>query len=195
MAFRKRTALIVVDVQNDFCEGGTLGISGGKEVARRIRTYIDAHYNEFAFIAFSRDWHPRETLHFEAWPPHCIQDTPGAEFAEPLADLSIQLLIPVISKGYDDTTDGYSAFSGRSLETNETLEEMLTRVNPEQIIVVGLAQDYCVGETALEAAQRFPQATTIVLCDLTAAVAPESARAMSKRLAARSVEEFIGIHE
>ena len=140
-----RQALIVVDVQNDFCPGGTLAVAHGDEVIAPLNKLIDEFLERGAPVYKSRDWHPATTKHFEAyggtWPIHCVQNTRGAEFHPALRD---DPRITVISKGLGDT-DCYSAFD----ETD--LAAQLHKQNIDEVVVGGLATDYCVKNTVLDA--------------------------------------------
>lgn len=176
-----RTALIIVDVQQDFCEGGALAVSGGLEVAQHIAELLRKSADDFALIVATRDWHPAETSHFDAWPVHCVAGTPGAAFAEPLATELQHLDIPVLSKGVDEDSDSYSGFS------NPELEGLLRAAAVDTIVVCGLAFDYCVGQTALDAKRLFPETRVVIDRGLTAAVAPESEALMERELAEAGV--------
>ena len=140
-----KRALIVVDVQNDFCPGGTLAVPHGDEVVAPLNRAIDEFLARGEPVYKSRDWHPPTTKHFAdyggVWPVHCVQNTKGAEFHPALRD---DPRITVISKGLGDT-DCYSAFD----ETD--LLDQLRRENVEEVVVGGLATDYCVKSTVLEA--------------------------------------------
>lgn len=143
MSTQSKQALIVVDVQNDFCPGGTLAVAHGDEVVAPLNELIDEFLERGAPVYKSRDWHPPKTKHFQAyggtWPVHCVQNTQGAEFHPQLKD---DPRIRVISKGLGDT-DCYSAFD----ETN--LAAQLHDQAVEELVVGGLATDYCVKETVL----------------------------------------------
>jgi nicotinamidase/pyrazinamidase len=135
-------ALIIVDVQNDFCPGGALAVPGGDEVVEPInRMAADA-----GFVIATRDWHPLDHSSFAAqggpWPQHCVEDTPGAQLHPDLLRGRIDV---VIDKGRDRTTQGYSGFEGTDLAA------LLRDRGAEQVHVVGLALDYCVKNTALDA--------------------------------------------
>ena len=140
-----KQALIVVDVQNDFCPGGTLAVPHGDEVIAPLNRLIDEFLERGAPVYKSRDWHPATTKHFAAyggtWPVHCVQDTHGAEFHPALRD---DPRITVISKGLGDT-DCYSAFDETDLATQ------LHKQDVEEVVVGGLATDYCVKNTVLDA--------------------------------------------
>jgi nicotinamidase/pyrazinamidase len=140
-----KQALIVVDVQNDFCPGGTLAVAHGDEVVEPLNEKIDAFLERGAPVYKSRDWHPATTKHFQAyggtWPVHCVQNTKGAEFHPSLRD---DPRITVVSKGLGDT-DCYSAFD----ETD--LVSQLREQGVEEVVVGGLATDYCVKNTVLDA--------------------------------------------
>ena len=143
-----KQALIVVDVQNDFCPGGTLAVPQGDEVVRPLNQLIDEFLERGDPVFKSRDWHPPTTKHFTAyggtWPVHCVQNTEGAEFHSALRD---DPRITVISKGMGNT-DGYSAFD----ETD--LGSQLDQAGVEELVVGGLATDYCVKNTVLDALKR-----------------------------------------
>ncbi|HEX8853784.1 MAG TPA: nicotinamidase [Pyrinomonadaceae bacterium] len=140
-----RRALIVVDVQNDFCPGGALGAERGDEVVEPLNRLIEEFLERGEPVYKSRDWHPAVTKHFEAhggtWPVHCVQNTRGAEFHERLND---DPRVRVVSKGLGDE-DNYSAFDGT------TLAEELRREGVGEVWVGGLATDYCVKNTVLDA--------------------------------------------
>ena len=140
-----RQALLVIDVQNDFCPGGTLAVPHGDEVVPPLNKLIDEFLERGDPVYKSRDWHPRTTKHFAeyggTWPVHCVQKTEGAEFHPALLD---DPRIKVISKGLGDK-DSYSAFD----ETDLAAE--LRDQGVEEVVVGGLATDYCVKNTVLDA--------------------------------------------
>lgn len=143
-----KQALIVVDVQNDFCPGGTLAVPHGDEVVAPLNQLIDKFLDRGDPVYKSRDWHPRTTKHFAAyggtWPVHCVQNTRGAQFHPALRD---DPRITVISKGQGDA-DGYSAFDETELGAE------LKKAGIQELIVGGLATDYCVKNTVLDALGR-----------------------------------------
>ncbi len=140
----KKRALVVVDVQNDFCPGGALAVAHGDEVVAPLNRQIEEFLSRGEPVFKSRDWHPPKTKHFAdyggAWPVHCVQNTKGAEFHPDLLD---DIHIRVISKGLGDT-DCYSAFD----ETD--LDLQLRRLGVNELWVGGLATDYCVKNTVLD---------------------------------------------
>ena len=140
-----KQALIVVDVQNDFCPGGTLAVPRGDEVVEPLNHLIDEFLERGAPVYKSRDWHPVQTKHFASyggtWPVHCVQNTKGAEFHPALHD---DPQIEVISKGLGDK-DCYSAFDETDLASH------LHEQGVEEVVVGGLATDYCVKNTVLDA--------------------------------------------
>jgi nicotinamidase/pyrazinamidase len=146
MANEKKKALIVVDVQNDFCPGGSLAVANGDEVIAPLNRLIKEFLDRGEPVFKSRDWHPATTKHFVAyggiWPVHCVQNTHGAEFR---AGLSDDPRVTVISKGIDESADGYSAFDGTDLA--QTLRDQEVK----EVWVGGLATDYCVKHTVLDA--------------------------------------------
>jgi nicotinamidase/pyrazinamidase len=145
MANEKRRALIVVDVQNDFCPGGTLAVAHGDEVVAPLNKLIEEFLECGEPVFKSRDWHPPQTKHFSdyggTWPIHCVQNTRGAEFHPNLLE---DKHIRVISKGLGDE-DSYSAFDGTDLALQ------LQRLGVEEVWIGGLATDYCVKNTVLDA--------------------------------------------
>ena len=144
--FRDTDALVIVDVQRDFLPGGALAVPEGDAVIPVLNRWIDAANAAGLPIVFTRDWHPADHVSFEAqggpWPPHCVQDTPGAAFDE-------RLHLPddatVVSKA---TTAGAEAYSG--FDTTD-LAAMLRERGVERVLVGGLATDYCVRATVLDA--------------------------------------------
>ena len=146
MANEKNKALIIVDVQNDFCPGGSLAVADGTAVVPPLNKLMKEFLDRGEPVFKTRDWHPARTKHFEAyggtWPIHCVQNTPGAEFH---ADLIDDPRITIVSKGIDDSADGYSGFDGTNLA------EILREQGVEEVWVGGLATDYCVKHTVLDA--------------------------------------------
>jgi nicotinamidase/pyrazinamidase len=140
----KKRALLVVDVQNDFCPGGSLAVAHGDEVVPPLNKLIKEFLEHGEPVFKSRDWHPEKTKHFAAfggtWPVHCVQNTRGAEFHPDLID---DIHIRTISKGLGDE-DSYSAFDGTDLALQ------LHRLGVEEVWVGGLATDYCVKNTVLD---------------------------------------------
>ncbi|CAM3269689.1 nicotinamidase/pyrazinamidase [Arthrobacter ulcerisalmonis] len=171
-------ALIIVDVQNDFCEGGTLPVAGGSDLAGAISEYVDAHQGEFDHVVATQDWHVDPGGHFSAepdfkdsWPPHCVAGTSGAELH---ADLDTEYIEAYFRKG--QFSAAYSGFEGLlapedAVPTGERqpgsmpgtesqvdldavgLDEWLQENDVDDVVIVGLAADYCVRATALDAVQ------------------------------------------
>ncbi len=143
--FKERDALIIVDVQRDFCPGGSLPIPHGDEVVPEINYLIKKAREQAIFIVYSRDFHPNLHPSFKEnggiWPAHCVQDTPGAQFHP---NLEIVPNPVIVSKGVRFDKEQYSAFDETGLET------LLKKENIERIWVVGLALDVCVKATALD---------------------------------------------
>jgi nicotinamidase/pyrazinamidase len=162
-------ALIIVDVQNDFCEGGSLAVAGGAGVATAISEHVTAHRPEYAHIVATRDFHLDPGGHFsdepdyaDTWPPHCVIGTPGADFHPNLALAPIEA---VFSKGRESAA--YSGFEG--LSDDETpLADWLASRGVDAVDVVGIATDHCVRATAVDAVRAGLRTT--VLLDLTAGV-------------------------
>ncbi len=173
--YSRTTALVVVDVQNDFAEpSGNLYVSGGEHVVGACNAEIVRALEGDAFVVYTQDWHPESTPHFEkdggVWPVHCVAETWGAE-------LHPGLLVdgPVVRKGTNGE-DGYSGFTMRHPETGEEtpteLQSLLLDRGVTEVVVVGLAFDVCVKATA-EDAVRLGHLTTVITA-ATAAVELES---------------------
>jgi nicotinamidase/pyrazinamidase len=139
--------LIIVDFQNDFTPGGALAVDEGDTIAGRIDEL--ARSGDYEFIVATRDWHPPDHGSFAAqggpWPEHCVQGSPGAEL-HPALDRG--LIDAVVDAGQEPELEGYSGFE----ETD--LEELLREHNIDEVMVVGLATDYCVKHTALDALRK-----------------------------------------
>jgi nicotinamidase/pyrazinamidase len=164
-------ALIVVDVQRDFCEGGSLAVTGGARVAARISDLLNGNH-PYDHVVATRDHHIDPGSHFSAdpdfvdsWPKHCQVGTPGVEFHD---ELTFRDFDAVFDKG--EYVAAYSGFDGRSA-AGETLAAWLFERGVDQVDVCGIATDYCVRATALDASRAGFR--TAVRLDLTAAVAPE----------------------
>jgi nicotinamidase/pyrazinamidase len=173
-------ALIIVDVQNDFCEGGSLPVSGGAEVAAAISSYVAAHRQEYDHVVATRDFHLEPGDHFSedpdyvsSWPPHCVIGTPGADF-HPHLDLAP--IEAVFSKG--ERQAAYSGFEGAA-DDGTPLGEWLRKHEVGSVDIVGIATDHCVRATALDA--RGTGLATRVLLGMTAGVAaPTTERAVAE---------------
>ncbi len=144
-------ALVIVDVQNDFCPGGALAVPEGDQVVPALNRCIERFDALDAPILVSRDWHPPVTRHFKAqggaWPPHCVHATRGAEFHR---DLRLPARAVVVSKGMNPEDDAYSCFQAEDpngMPFAATLGELGVR----RLVVGGLATDYCVKATVLDA--------------------------------------------
>ena len=148
---RPAAALLIVDVQNDFCPGGALAVNDGDKVVAVLNRYIAAFVKQGSPVIASRDWHPRQTKHFKEfggpWPVHCVQDTPGAAF-HPRLKLPPAAII--VSKGMDPDKDSYSAFQAID-EKGRALLDILRDAGVAELWVGGLATDYCVKASVLDA--------------------------------------------
>ena len=158
----EKSALLIVDIENDFMPGGALGVTGGDRVVPVVNRYAERFVGADLPVYASRDWHPAVTKHFKEyggiWPPHCVQGTKGAEFHP---DLRLPEGTSVVSKGMDPEKDSYSAFD--ALEPDGTpLADALRRKGIDHLYVGGLATDYCVKWTVLEALQQGFKATFLV---------------------------------
>ena len=176
-------ALIIVDVQNDFCEGGSLAVAGGAAVARAISERLADH--EYAHVVATKDFHVDPGAHFSdhpdyaaSWPPHCVAGTTGADFHPNLDTGSVEA---VFLKGRHAAA--YSGFEGAD-EAGTLLADWLQARGVDEVDVVGIATDYCVHATAADAART--GFATRVLLDLTAGVTPEST--------AKAIEDLRAAH-
>jgi len=178
-------ALVIVDVQNDFCEGGSMGVAGGADVAAAIAAYVRAHRDEYADVVATRDYHVDPGAHFsddpdfvDSWPAHCVAGTPGASFHPAFAETEVDA---VFSKGAH--TAAYSGFEGSDDASGTPLGTWLRERGVDTVDVVGIATDHCVRATAADAAAA--GLSTRVLLDLTAGVArPTTDRALTELRAA-----------
>lgn len=180
-------ALIVVDVQPTFCEGGELGVEGGHRVAADVAAYADAHRDRYGLVVTTQDWHIDPGEHFSdtpdfvnSWPVHGVAESQNARLHPALADLAADV---AVKKGQYD--HGYSGFDGADA-AGRSLESVLRDAGADAVDVVGLAESHCVKHTALDAA-RLGFATR-VLTDLTAPVSPELGEQARAELAAAGVE-------
>ncbi len=150
----RKPALLVVDVQNDFCPGGALAVPDGDAILPSVNRTIELFVRRGFPVLATRDWHPAVTKHFKgyggAWPPHCVQGTKGARF-HPKLELPKDVLI--LSKGMDPDQDSYSGFQALS-PAGRDLESVIRDLGVDELCVCGLATDYCVRATALDAARR-----------------------------------------
>lgn len=192
-------ALIIVDVQNDFCEGGSLAVEGGAALAAEISEYVDAHHGQFDHVVATQDWHVDPGAHFsdtpdfvESWPRHCVAGTRGAELHPDLDTEYIQayfrkgqytaaysgfegLLAPDDAVPTGDRTPGALPVAGPASgqEADEDaigLDDWLQSHDVEEVVVVGIAADYCVKATALDAVQAgytvtVPRSLTVGIAD------------------------------
>ena len=149
----QRDALILVDVQNDFCPGGALAVENGDEVVPVLNRYIERFVALRLPIFATRDWHPVKTTHFKAyggvWPVHCVQGTHGADFHP---DLKLTPEITIVSAGMAADEDGYSGFLGRD-SSGRSLAALLRDRGVDRLLIGGLATDYCVKHTVLDGIQ------------------------------------------
>ena len=140
-----------MDVQNDFCPGGALAVPEGDKIIPNLNKYIKIFWQKKLPIFASRDWHPKKTKHFKkfggVWPVHCVQNTKGAAFH---TKLKLPKEAIILSKGMDPEKDSYSAFGGQDTNGMEFLT-LLKYLGVQQIYIAGLATDYCVKFSSLDA--------------------------------------------
>lgn len=175
-------ALLVIDVQNDFCEGGALACAGGSAVARKITDYLKANQSNYDYVIASRDWHTPGELndgHFPAdglepdfvktWPLHCLAESQGAEYHP---NLDTSLIDVHIKKG--QSANGYSIFDGTD-EQARAFSDVISGLEIDSVDVVGIATDYCVRASALDCVNH--GLNVKVISSLTAGVNPQSTEA------------------
>ena len=189
------SALFIIDVQNDFTEGGALGVSGGAAVAAGLTRLLEENPERYDHVFASRDWHDGDNDnggHFhpqpdyvDTWPVHCVAGTPGAEYHPALDD---ELVDIHVRKGQGKPA--YSIFEGVT-DHGETVPEALDRLGVTDIDVAGIATDYCVLASALDALGSGRRVR--VLTDLIAGVAPESTEAALVRLKSAGAELITGL--
>ncbi|HYJ30843.1 MAG TPA: bifunctional nicotinamidase/pyrazinamidase [Allosphingosinicella sp.] len=182
-------ALIVVDPQKDFCPGGALAVAGGDEIMAPIADLARRFAAAGGLVVLTQDWHPKEHKSFAAnhdggvpfstadmpygeqvlWPDHCVQGTPGADFHPDLAG-AVEAAHLIVRKGYNASVDSYSAFFENDKKTATGLGGWLGDKGVSRCFFVGLAYDFCVGYSALDAVRRLGL-RAVVLEDLTRAIA------------------------
>ena len=182
-------ALIIVDVQPTFCEGGALGVEGGNAVAERIADFVTENADEYELLVTTQDWHVNPGSHFsdtpdfvDTWPEHGVAGTAEAELHEAIASLPLDASV---KKG--EYSAAYSGFEGKDAE-GRTLEEILRAAGIQAIDVVGLAESHCVKETALDALRLGWR--TRVLSDLTVPVSPETGEDARREMDEAGVEQI-----
>jgi nicotinamidase/pyrazinamidase len=183
-------ALFIVDVQNDFTEGGSLGVDGGKAVATRISEYLLTHAEEYSLVIASRDWHDADSDNgghisaapdfVDTWPVHCVAESEGAEY-DPALDTAH--VTHHVKKGQG--RPAYSLFEGTT-DDGQTVSELLTSHGVVDVDVTGIATDHCVRASALDAVEHGQHVR--VFTDLIAGVAPAPSEAALAELAHAGAE-------
>jgi nicotinamidase/pyrazinamidase len=187
-------ALLVIDVQNDFVEGGSLGVAGGTEVARRISAHLAEHHDRYVAVVASRDWHHAHDTnggHFPepghepdfrtSWPVHCVVGSPGSEYAP---DLDLTHVTHHVRKGQG--VPAYSAFEGAT-DDGRALAAVLRELGVETVEVTGIATDHCVRATALDAVRE--GFTVVLLHGMHAGVAADTSAVALAELDAAGVTQ------
>ena len=190
-SLKSKKALLVVDVQNDFCPGGALGIHGGHKIIPILNKCIKFFEKENSPIIVTRDWHPLVTKHFKqfggVWPEHCVEGSPGAQFHP---DLELPKDALVMSKGMDPEKDSYSAFHATD-SSGMVLANLLKNLGVTEIYIGGLATDYCVKYSALDALKAGLE--VFILTDAVAGVnlLPEDSRLALQEMVSRGAKKTI----
>lgn len=180
-----KTALLLVDIQPTFCEGGALAVAGGNQVALDVADFVRRHRGDYALVATTQDWHIDPGAHFsktpdfvDTWPPHGVAGTPEAQLHPAIADLLAEGLVGAsVKKG--QYAAAYSGFEGVD-EEGKSLEDILREAGISAVHVVGIAQSHCVAQSALSARQLGFE--TRVFSDLTVPVSPELGAVASEQL-------------
>lgn len=160
-----KKALIIVDMQNDFCESGALPIKGGSALPAKINKIMD----KFDYVIATQDTHPKDHISFKEWPPHCIINTPGVQLHPMLNYKRINnIFVKGFNKNYDSYSGFYSMIESDNIKTNNGLEIYLKENNITDVYICGLALDYCVKATAIGAESL--GFNTKLIVDLTASV-------------------------
>lgn len=183
-------ALIIVDVQLTFCEGGALAVEGGNAVAEKIADFVTENQEEYDLVVTTQDWHIDPGAHFsetpdfvDTWPPHGVAGTPEAELHDAIADLPID---DSVKKGQHAAA--YSGFEGVN-KAGQTLEEILRAAGITEVDVVGLAESHCVKDTALDAIDLgWP---TRVISDLTVPVSEELGKAAREEMHRAGIDQVV----
>jgi len=183
-----KKALLVVDVQNDFCPGGALPVPGGDKVVPVLNKYIKLFSQKKLPIFFSRDWHPKKTAHFEkfggVWPAHCVQETKGAAFHP---KLKIPKEAVILSKGMDPGQDSYSAFQGCD-DNGQSFFNLLQISGVQELYVGGLATDYCVKSSVLDALKNGLKVTVLMDAIRGVNLKPDDSADAVKEIVAKGVK-------
>lgn len=190
MADSRKRALLIVDVQPTFCEGGALGCKGGNAVAERIADYVTENQDRYDLVVTTQDWHIDPGSHFsdhpdfvDSWPPHGVAGTPEAELHSAIADLPLD---DSVKKG--QYAPAYSGFEGVNKE-GKTLEEILRANEIDEVDVVGIAESHCVKDTALDAIDLgWP---TRVISDLTVPVSEELGKAAREEMRNAGIDQIL----
>ena len=184
-----KNALIVVDVQNDFCEGGSLAVSGAQEIIPVIQSLMKDILT-FDLIIATQDFHPANHSSFKSnspdgiWPDHCIQNTPGANFHPKINEAAFDAVFP---KGQNPEVDSYSGFFDNDHKSSTGLGEYLKDQGVSRVFVVGLALDYCVKATALDAKKLGFDTSVILRATKAVNINPDDAQKAVNQLKAAGV--------
>ena len=190
-SLKSKKALLVVDVQNDFCPGGALGIHGGHKIIPILNKCIKFFEKENSPIIVTRDWHPLVPKHLKqfggVWPEHCVEGSPGAQFHP---DLELPKDALVMSKGMDPEKDSYSAFHATD-SSGMVLANLLKNLGVTEIYIGGLATDYCVKYSALDALKAGLE--VFILTDAVAGVnlQPEDSNLALQEMVSRGAKKTI----
>lgn len=185
--FKQGDALLVVDMQNDFLPGGSLGVPEGDETIAPINALIEQAALQQIPVIASRDWHPEDHCSFKqnggVWPTHCVQNTEGAAFHR---DVNFPADAIIVNKAFDKDHEAYSAFEGVTDAENKPLTSILKDKNISRVWIVGLALDYCVRASVLDAAENGFK--THIILDATRAIDKGQIKSVIQEMSVLGVE-------
>jgi nicotinamidase/pyrazinamidase len=189
-ATRQKSTLVIVDLQNDFCDGGSLAVNGSLSVVSKVRNYLLREYNNYSSIVFTKDWHINPIHHFSekpdfktTWPAHCLAGTFGAQLHKEILPLLKLDNAELFLKGrYSAAYSGFEAYSENGL----SLLDYLGKLKQRNLIICGLAFDYCVAETAIDSI-KYGFETTILM-DMVAGISKTRCDELSKKLESLKVK-------
>lgn len=187
---RPKKALLIVDLQNDFCPGGALGVPGADKIVPKVNKYIRFFSKKKLPIFATRDWHPVRTRHFKdfggIWPVHCIRNTKGALF-HPKLKLAKETIL--LYKGIDSEKDGYSAFEAED-ERGVSFTKLLRMLNVKELFIAGLATDYCVKFSSLEAIKHGFKVTILLDAMQGVDLKPDDSRKAIKEIVGKGAKKI-----
>ncbi|MDR0950253.1 MAG: isochorismatase family protein [Candidatus Ancillula sp.] len=175
---KKNKILLIVDLQNDYLEGGSLSIDGATALSRRIAYYIKQHHGKFNQIILAQEWHIDPKEHFQQWVQHCVAKTTGAEIAPAVQSLIQKYKLRLLKKGQYD--HDYSAFLGH-FDDDKTLEEVIIDNKITDLTIIGIGLDYDMYATTVDALEKFPALKINILKPLVLSLAAKNEKGALKK--------------